>query len=363
MKTPTNRALTITAASNNGVANISIIGYIANWSDANSGKIREQIQNLAKSTKKAEIYINSEGGSVFEANEIVNLINHSFSEVKAIGGALIASAASFIFCSFPNEIAENAQVMIHKPSASLRGTSLQIQKQLKMLKAAEDQYLKIYADKTGKTVAEVNDLWKDGDHWMNASEAVTEGFADQIKGVAQVDDSTALALVACGAPQQQEPNFKTDMNLEVLALSLGLPKTATEADVQAKINALKAAALEKDQLKAELDTLKASSKTEKVKALLDQAVAEKKINATQRPQYEALANNDFDAVEAILNDMKPTTPLSASIQPEGQQDGPNADYKTYKDYLEAGAHEAWEAFAKANPTEANKMIETYYNEN
>lgn len=357
------RGLKITAASQNGVATINIIGYIANWSDANSGKIREQITELSSSSKKAKIYINSEGGSVFEANEIVNLIEDTFEEVKVIGGALIASAASFIFCSFPNEIAENAQVMIHKPSANLRGTAMQIQKQLKMLQSAEDQYLKVYANKTGKTVAEVTELWNDGDHWMSASEAVTEGFADKIKGVAQVDDSTALALVACGAPQQQEPNLKTDMDLEVLALSLGLPKTATKADVQAKINTLKAASLEKDQLQAELDNLKANAETAKVKALLDKAVNEKKINASQRSKYEALAKSDYDAVEAILTDIAPATPLSAGISQDPKGPDAKADYKTYKEYLEAGAHEAWENFAAANPTQANKMIETYYNEN
>jgi ATP-dependent protease ClpP protease subunit len=357
------RGLRITAASKNGVASINILGYIANWSDANSGKIREQITELSSTAKKAEIYINSEGGSVFEANEIVNLIQDTFEEVKVIGGALIASAASFIFCSFPNEIAENSQVMIHKPSAGLMGTATQIKKKLKMLQAAEDQYLQVYANKTGKTVAEVTALWNDGDHWMSASEAVTEGFADKIKGVAQVDDSTALALVACGAPQQQEPNLKTDMNLEVMALSLGLPKTATEAEVQAKINELKAASLEKDQLQAKLDNLQANAQAAKVKALLDKAENEKKITASQRAKYENLAKNDFETVEAILTDMSPAQPLSAQIDQEPKGGDGKSGYKTYKEYLEAGADEAWEAFAAANPTEAKKMIETYYNEN
>ncbi len=108
---------------------------------------------------------------------------------------------------------------------------------------------------------------------------------------------------------------------KAFAVTLGLAETATADEVQAKLVTLAAEtetllkektdlAAEKVKLDHEIQALKlAAENSEKttIKALLDQAVADKKITATERPHYEKLAAADLASVQAIV--AKLTTPV------------------------------------------------------
>lgn len=374
-----NRPLEIEARAGDKVAQISIIGQISNWSTANSGTVRRDIIALGKKYKTCEVYVNSEGGSCIEANEIVNILNENFETIKVIGGAIVASAASFIFCSFPNSLSKNSQVMIHEPRGYYSGTHKNIMKQLKLLKDLEDQYLDVYASKTGLSSEEVQELWNDGDHWMNAKEAKESGFADSIDGELEITEEDASMIASMGspykvaatakpkdkgapaAPQTQTKN-ENDMDSKILAVSLGLPEDATEAQITAKIDALK---------KAESDAKAAAAahKTQSIKAMLDQAETDKKITPEVRANYEAMAANDFDNVRAILDAAPAVTPISAQIGKDGKEvpgtPAANADfpYDSYDACVEANDTAAWDAFMEADPEKATAMFEEQFKQN
>ena len=86
----------ITATAQNGKAYIRIIGEIAGWKDS-AEDFRYELNQLKKDgIKDIVLYINSPGGNCFEANEIVNEINSFGGSVIGEGGALVASAATYI---------------------------------------------------------------------------------------------------------------------------------------------------------------------------------------------------------------------------------------------------------------------------
>ncbi len=63
--------LSVTASVNGGVANIRIIGLIAQWSESNATQIGQQIDAMiSQGVTNAKVYIRSQGGDVFEANEM-----------------------------------------------------------------------------------------------------------------------------------------------------------------------------------------------------------------------------------------------------------------------------------------------------
>lgn len=370
------RPLDIQAKAGKSVAQISIIGQISNWTNANSGKVRSDIQSLGKKYDTCEVYINSQGGSCIEANEIVNILQENFKEVKVIGGAIVASAASFIFCSFPNELSKNSQVMIHEPRGYYSGTYKNIQKQLKLLKSLEDDYVAVYASKTGKSNDDIKDLWADGDHWMNAKEAKSEGFADAITGKVEITEEDAEMITAMGSPykvvatatpeQQQKQNAnKSIMDQEILAVSLGLPKDATEAQINAKIDELKAAANENATLKAQAAQAAKDAKANEIKTLLDTAEQEKKITPEMRAHYETMADTNLDSVKAIIEAAPAVTPISEQVNGKPKKPAANAGdfkYESYEACVEANDTDAWDAFAEQNPEAAeelfNKQFET-----
>ena len=92
-----------------------------------------------------------------------------------------------------------------------------------------------------------------------------------------------------------------------LALAAGLAETANAADVEAKVVALAAdnvtLANDKSALEAKVQALELAAENGQkttIKAMLDQAVADKKISATERPHYEKLAAADLPSVQAII---------------------------------------------------------------
>lgn len=81
----------ITAAKVGKVAEIRIVGYIG-WSvDAESFR-REVDALVADGCTEAHLYINSGGGSCFDAEEIVNILHNAFGDrITGEGGAIVAS--------------------------------------------------------------------------------------------------------------------------------------------------------------------------------------------------------------------------------------------------------------------------------
>ena len=364
-----NIPLEITATSKNGTAYIAIKGGIYSWSSASSMDIETVIKGFKESgVTNAEIYIKSNGGDCFEANEILNIIEDNFSakNVKVKVGAIAASAGTIFLTKYHSTAKPNSLFMIHKPMGNPSGNEDEIAAGLKLVKDMTKQYKAAYANKMSSTEAEIEELWAKGDHWMTAEEALESGLIDEIEKTEEaIDASTYAMLVASGAPNLPKPkennnnnNQKQRMDLSVLAVQLGLPATATQAEVDAKIKAMKEAEINAQNLKNAADEKEKAEKSAKVKALLDKAEKEKKFAPKQRAHWKLMAESNYSSTEKALDAMVSIEAISTQLDPEGKQAAATKEQAnwTYADYQEKDQ----KAFDKLPEAKQAELIEAHY---
>lgn len=153
----------------------------------------------------------------------------------------------------------------------------------------------------------------DGEPWATDWEPVECSYVDA------GSNKNALMLYAAGGEVIENPEqfiqlqitnmTKTNMvvpatvtDFSTIALAAGLNESATTEAVVGAINAIKAE-------NATLKLAATENKKREIKSFLDQAVADKKISAEQRPQYEELAAANLDAVRNIIGAMPPVVNL------------------------------------------------------
>ncbi len=340
---------------------ISIKGNIYNWRNS-SAEFEAKIKDATKKgATDAEIYINSGGGDVFEANEMLNLIEDNFKSVKVRLGALCASAGTVFPAKYYTSAKRNTKIMLHKPSAGAFGNEDKIESTLKLLKDITSDYKKLYAKKMSLSEKEVENLWAKGDYWLTAKEALKKGLIDEIEDAeAPIDAQTQMQLVACGAPNIQNQNSKNNKmdKLKLIAL-LGLDANATDEQIEAAIKENRIAASEKAKLEATLEKSTKEAKEAKVKALLDQAEKEKKIKPEQRASFEALANADFDNAKKVIEALTPINAISEQLEGKaGNGTDASKSGWTFADYQEKDP----KAFKELPQEKQDALIEAHYKE-
>ena len=366
-------ALLITGAVKGDVAYLTIDGYISRWGDASAKTLKNEINKLK--AKTADLYINSEGGDCFQANEIVNVLNDTFGKanINVRVGALAASAASYILATFSTNATakRNTQFMIHKPSGGFFGNAAKVKQELKLLEDMEAAYRDLYATTFGMTAEQIDEKWNNGDWWLTAKEAKATGLIAEIEDEDEdITPDARLKLVAAAAPIiPKEQTSKPDiMNKEALAISMGLPKDATDAQIEAKAIELKAAADNAVTLQGKLDQQEKDSKSSKITAILDQAEnVDKKITGDQRPMLEAMLNADLDNGKKYIESL--TAVKAIDRNPGAQNPGGDATLTaeqqkwTYEDFQKAPNGAELLATLEENDPEAYKaLVEAAYPE-
>lgn len=347
--------LQITAKKNGSRADIRIEGTIYGFQGE---EFKYSIDRLIESgVKNVRLYINTPGGNVFAANEIANEILRFEGTVSGFGGAIVASAGSYLatICS-TFEMAENGQFMYHKPKTVFEGNEDTVESNLKLLKNLTDLYRKKYAEKTGKTEEEIEALWSKGDVWLNAQEALAEGFITSISTKTPVTKETALLIAACGAPIQPEIT-KTETKMEnrnEIISKLKLSEDATDAQIEAAIDNLNVQA----QKAKDEETILAQREAAAITALLDAAIVAKKIGADQKPHFEVLAKKDYDATKALLDTMAPTPKISGQLDPSAGGADPKANW-TLQEYLDKDP-QALEVLMEKDPKKFEELQKGYF---
>lgn len=108
-------------------------------------------------------------------------------------------------------------------------------------------------------------------------------------------------------------NNQPQMDIKTLALTLGLPETADEAAVNAKLAELRQKNAEADSLRQENDSLKLAQVTSAV----DGAIAARKIPADKKQHFLDLGKAvGIETLNATLESITPAPKLSATLQTE-----------------------------------------------
>ena len=106
-------------------------------------------------------------------------------------------------------------------------------------------------------------------------------------------------------------NNQPQMDIKTLALTLGLPETADEAAVNAKLAELKAANDDVENIRRENEQLKLSQVT----AAVDAAIAAKKIPAGKKQHFLDLGKSvGIETLNATLDAISPAPKLSGTLQ-------------------------------------------------
>jgi ATP-dependent protease ClpP protease subunit len=309
----------ISAVGKGASAEIRIIGIIG-W-ETGPEEFRKQVDALvAGGVQDAHVYIQSPGGNCFDASEIVNIISKFKGTVTGEGGSLVASAATYIALHCKSfSMPENGMFMIHKPTGGISGNTKDIEAYAKLMKDCETQYYDAYRA-VAKDLTVFKEKWNSGaDWWMTAKESKEQGFITGVLAKTRIDRETAAQIKACGCPFEIEENQinnsknEREMDLKVTALLLGLPETATEAEIKAKLEANKKAASDLEALRAAQAQKEKTEKAARIKAALDKAIADKRIKADCRAEWECMLEANFETASKALESIAPVKKLSSQI--------------------------------------------------
>ena len=251
-----------------------------------------------------DLRINSVGGSVIEGAAIYNSLRRHKGGLTVHVDGLAASMASVIAMAGEEVVmADNAMLMIHNPWSMSMGDADDLRKEADVLDKLKNTLVNAYARKTGMEATTIASMM-DEETWLDATEAVAMGFADEIE-----DGIEAAASVTPASARARFDTFTSSMArkpaqikaeeaapAEVVApveapvideVTVDTSEEVMTAELQAKVDALQAdldaknaaeatqaqasedTAKEIETLKAEVDRLNAesASKDEEIVAL------------------------------------------------------------------------------------------------
>ena len=127
-------------------------------------------------------YINSPGGSVYDAMAIFDTMQYVTNDVQTVGIGMQASAAAFLLSSGTKGkrfLLPNATVMIHQPSYGTQGKITDMEIDLKEGLRLKQHLNEIMAKNTGQKLDKIKDDME-RDYWMTSDEAKKYGLVDKV---------------------------------------------------------------------------------------------------------------------------------------------------------------------------------------
>src|SRR5581483_6100579 len=152
--------------------------------EATANLIVAQLLFLQAEDPKKDIflYINSPGGSVYDALAIYDTMQYVTNDVQTVGIGMQASAAAILLSSGAKGkrfLLPNSTVMIHQPSSGTQGKvtdqEIDLKESLRVKRLIEE----IMAKSTGQKVDKIH-IDMERDFWMTASEAKKYGLVDDV---------------------------------------------------------------------------------------------------------------------------------------------------------------------------------------
>jgi ATP-dependent Clp protease protease subunit len=161
---------------------IIFLGQDVNEATANI--VVAQLLFLQAEDAKKDIffYINSPGGSVYDALAIYDTMSYVTNDIQTVGIGVQASAAAILLSSGTKGkrfMLPNATAMIHQPSSGTRGRvtdqEIDLKESLRVKRLIEN----IMAKNTGKSLTKIHaDMERD--FWMTADDAKKYGLVDKV---------------------------------------------------------------------------------------------------------------------------------------------------------------------------------------
>ncbi len=165
-----------------GDAEITLYGTVGGggfFSDGvSAGDFSADLADLGD-VSKINVRINSPGGDVFDGIAIYNMLRAHGAEIVCRVEGFAASAASIVAMAGTVHMMRGSLLMVHNPWGMAVGEADELRDTADLLDKIRDALVPIYEAKTGKTADEIKALL-DAETWMDPTEAVAAGFADEI---------------------------------------------------------------------------------------------------------------------------------------------------------------------------------------
>ncbi|MEQ8685453.1 MAG: ATP-dependent Clp protease proteolytic subunit [Imperialibacter sp.] len=218
---PTTEQLPFEIRNAGSKAELKIVGEIGWWSTSGE-RFTELVDELiAAGIQDSHLYVNSGGGDMINANEIVNQLLRFPGENTVSIGAICASAATRITSIYSRgniSAAPNMQFMIHDPAMNARIEHLEdFESNKKLYENLRNDAINTYHKLTGISKKELSDMLR-ATTWMNAEEAKAKGFIGKIEGEEDelLPADTASVLNKIGAKVPEVLNSLLDTEEEEL---------------------------------------------------------------------------------------------------------------------------------------------------
>jgi ATP-dependent Clp protease protease subunit len=161
---------------------IIFLGSDVNEATANTVVAQLLFLQAEDSKKDIFFYINSPGGSVYDALAIYDTMEYVTNDIQTVGIGVQASAAAFLLSSGAKGkrfMLPNATAMIHQPSSGTRGKvtdqEIDLRESLRIKRLLEE----IMAKNTGQKPEKIHEDME-RDKWLTATEAKKYGLVDDV---------------------------------------------------------------------------------------------------------------------------------------------------------------------------------------
>ena len=158
-----------------------------NWpDDVIPHRFRQELTDLGD-VDTIHVRINSNGGSVFGAYAIMNLLKSHKATIITYNDGIAASAGTIIAMAGDRIVTALGSVwMVHLPAVGAAGNVHDLQKAIDILNVVTESMLDIYQARTGIDRDTMLQMMND-DTWLTGKQAVEKGFADEVSEEIEVD--------------------------------------------------------------------------------------------------------------------------------------------------------------------------------
>nr|DAQ65816.1 MAG TPA: Putative ATP dependent Clp protease [Caudoviricetes sp.] len=297
-----------------GEVAILLYGDVGDGQRVDSGRVVAELMALQSQYSKIDVRINSRGGDVFSGIAIYNALRTSKADITVYIDGVAASIAGIIaLCGKPLYMSPYAKLMLHSVSGGAWGNASDLRSMAEQMEVLQGDLAAMIAGRCGMKKDEVLAKYFDEkDHWVSAQEALEMKLID---GIYDMDDeavnagSTDEIYTYFNNRLQTQPQNK-DKGMALLESLKGIPSFANLADenaVLAHVRELENKAAKADALAQAVEGYKKKLQDvedKEIVAIIDKAIAERRITAEQKDAFMALMKTDRENTEKLLASMK-----------------------------------------------------------
>nr|DAI59941.1 MAG TPA: Putative ATP dependent Clp protease [Caudoviricetes sp.] len=286
--------------------------------------------------------INSPGGDVFAAQAIYNLLKAYSGKVTVHIDGLCASAATLVACAADSVIMpRNALYMVHNPQAFFFDMmdAETLKKSADIMEKVKDTIVSVYAGKCKDKIEpdKLKGLMNE-ETWMDADEALANGFVDEID-----EDYTVQTQMKAGMVIMNSVSMKfSDTGMSKIRNIVDKEKKMEDKELLAKIKNLlglggqppqgkedPAVTAERQRI-SDLEALKTEDANPYVVAFIEKCKVEGTTAEAAKPFVDTLAgiqpvakgNPVFDKIKALIEDNLDSGADGVKPQPKAKEPAP-----------------------------------------